>query len=123
MEDPNKCPICLNHVAPEPGMNCYECMTCKYRVHGSCWFTQNTAQKQVDRYLRDDLVKCLNCGGNNIAYCNDPTVDLNASIKDALKVNPDRRGGKRRSIKTKRVKRSNRVKRTNCVKKSKRSRK
>lgn len=119
MEGKNECPIC-NEVVSDNNMNCYECMTCKQHIHGLCLIQWNHTRKPLNRFLRDDILPCPICRGDSVAYCNDPTVDINADIKAAILANPNRRGGKRRSIKLKRVKRLTKTKR---VKKSKRSRK
>lgn len=105
------CPICLQPVGNNR-MNCYQCMTCKQKMHGNCEIEWNHQRKPNNRLLRDDILVCPVCRGDSIAYCYDLTSDMNEDMKTAVQENPNRRGGKgrrgrrtRRGIKGRRTRR------------------
>ena len=83
MEYPNNCSVCDKPVSQEYSnrMNCGVCMNCKRKVHLRCLLGKN-----VDKLI------CPACGSNEIAYCDEPDVDIN---KDIVAADPSRKGGKR----------------------------
>ena len=81
--NPKNCPECGKPVSQEYSnrMNCGVCMNCKRKVHLRCLLRKN-----VDKLI------CPACGSNEIAYCDEPDVDIN---KDIVAADPSRKGGKR----------------------------
>lgn len=98
MEDnrPKNCPECGEPVSQEYSnrMNCGVCMKCKRKVHLRCLLGKN-----VDKLI------CPACGSNEIAYCDEPDVDIN---KDIVAADPSRKGGKRIKYKKSRKSRKSR---------------
>jgi hypothetical protein len=108
----DNCPICLEPVGQDR-TNCYQCMSCKQKMHGNCEIEWNHSQKPNNRLLSDDILICPVCEGNSIAYCSDLTDDMNADIKMAVQEDQYRRGGKtKKTIKTKKTRKTKKAKKT-----------
>ena len=90
----DKSPFCKSDVNHYFGG--YECLECRQKFHGSCASTKSMREKPTDRYLRDDLVICPSCLSQSVATLSDPGINANHEILDALKLNPNKRGGKKR---------------------------
>lgn len=101
--DKDTCPICFKKVDNHP-LNCYHCLTCSQKVHSKCVIEWNHSRKPLNRKLSDDILHCPVCMGDSIAFCGDDE-DMNAEIKAAVRENPNRRKGGRKS---KSVKKCNR---------------
>lgn len=128
MGDKNDCPICFEEVKTSNPMNCYQCMTCHQKIHGTCELKWNTDRiPQANRFLRDDILICPVCKGNSIAFCNDTETDINRDRKEAVAKNPDRRGGKilqQKSHKfSKKTRKSGKTKKTKKTRKTRKTRK
>ena len=82
--NPKNCPECGKPVSQEYSnrMNCGVCMNmnCKRKVHLRCLLGKN-----VDKLI------CPACGSNEIAYCDEPDVDINKDIAE----NTNIRGGRK----------------------------
>ena len=94
MGDKDECPICFEKVETNNKINCLECMTCHQNMHADCLMNSNNKRKLNDRFLRDDILVCPVCQEDFIAFCYYPGEDINERIKEAVKKNPNARGGK-----------------------------
>jgi hypothetical protein len=105
----DECPICFKDV--NNNIDCFECMTCKQKMHALCAYEWCNTKYQQHELLSDDIVICPTCRGDSIEACYNPGVDVNQEMKQAVAVNPNRRGGKiRKSRKSRRKSRKSRRK-------------
>ena len=101
-----KCPLCKSKVDDNYGGN--KCLNCEQKFHGSCAFNKSMREKPTNRYLRDDLVICPFCLSNRVESLLEPGVNTNHEMLDALELNPDRRGGRKRKTRKARKARKSR---------------
>lgn len=87
------CPICLKKVEENP-MTCYECLACHKKMHARCEIGLNHKRKPKYRCPSDDILTCPVCNHDSIAHCGS-TDDINEEIKDAVRKNPNRIGGRK----------------------------
>jgi hypothetical protein len=111
----DKCPLCKSDVDEDYGG--YKCMNCAQKFHGSCAFNKSMREKPNDRYLRDDLVICPSCLKHRVEMLSDPGINANYEILDALKLNPNKRGGKKR--KTRKARKARKTKKNRKTNKKK----
>lgn len=140
----DECPFCLERVVTNP--NCFECMTCHQKMHGICntspvgpynpdilseqpglhkMVSDKAAAKGDARLLKDDILTCPVCSRDSIANCDEPGVDLNKAMKEAVAANPMAKGGRRlkRQRKSRKTRKNNRRTRNKKSRKSKLRRK
>lgn len=103
MDDKSVCPMCDKEVSTLSKVNCYECMTCKQRMHSTCafrWIEEMNKLRvpQQPRLASDDIVICPSCRQDKIARCSEPKVDVNAYLKGGKKYKKSRKNKKLRRL-------------------------
>ena len=101
--DKYQCILCLTHVDKSFTFNCAQCKQCKRYMHRACLFRYSNLSynsiKKDERLLKDDIIICPICHTDGIIYCDEPLIDMNKEIKDAVSIDPNRKGGKRKNHK------------------------
>jgi hypothetical protein len=92
----SECPYCRKNVGTN-GISCLTCMntSCSQLMHGQCLFVAQ------DPEASGKVLICPTCSGNKIAFCREPTSDIN---EDAKTKKPLGVGGRRKYKKHKKTK-------------------